>query len=574
MSARLRVSIGQHSDKGRKQTNQDFHGAHVPSEPQLTSKGVCVGLADGISTSPVSQIASESAVRSFLTDYYLTSDAWSVRSSAERVLRATNSWLYSQTQNGEARYEKDRGYVCTFSGLVLKSATAHVFHAGDTRIYQLRGERLQQLTRDHRLRISDELSYLNRALGVGPELDIDYEAIPLERDALFLLVTDGVYEHLDDAGAAAIIRENAGDLDAAARALVSAAYENGSSDNLTAQLVRVEELADPSPSEILQGLLELPFPPPLEPGMHFEGYRIGREIHASHRSHVYFAVDEASGAQVAIKVPSAELREDAAHVERFLMEEWVARRLSGPHTLKACSSTRPRSFVYQVTEYVAGQTLAQWMNDHPRPDVETVRGLVEQIARGLQTFHRQEMLHQDLRPENILIDGDGTLKLIDFGSARVAGIAELALPGRQPAILGTVQYTAPEYFLGEAGSARSDQFSLGVISYQLLSGRLPYGARVPQSRTRDAQRRLVYASVLDEKREIPAWVDDAIKRAVHPDPDKRYQELSEFVYDLRRPSQAFLNKTRPPLLERNPAAFWKWTSFILSLVIAWLLARH
>src|SRR6188768_2938132 len=135
MSDQLRVSIGQHSDKGRKATNQDFHGVGVPTEPQLTAKGICIGLADGISTSPVSQIAAESAVRAFLRDYYLTSDAWSVRTSAERVLSATNSWLYSQTRNGQARYDKDRGYVCTFSGMVLKSGTAHLFHAGDTRIY-------------------------------------------------------------------------------------------------------------------------------------------------------------------------------------------------------------------------------------------------------------------------------------------------------------------------------------------------------------------------------------------------------------------------------------------------------
>jgi hypothetical protein len=96
---------------------------------------------------------------------------------------------------------------------------------------------------------------------------------------------------------------------------------------------------------------------------------------------------------------------------------------------------------------------------------------------------------------------------------------------------------------------------------------------VPQARTREAQWRLQYASVLDDSREIPAWVDDAIKKAVHPNPDKRYAELSEFVYDLRHPSKAFLSKTRPPLIERNPSAFWKWVSFILLGIIVILLTR-
>lgn len=573
MTDRLRVSIGQHSDKGRKATNQDFHGAHLAEEPQLTAKGICIGLADGISTSPVSQIASECAVRAFLEDYYRTSDAWSVRSSAERTLSAANSWLYAQTRSGEARYDKDRGYVCTFSGMVLKSSTAHLFHAGDTRIYQLNGNRLEQLTEDHRLRLAEDTSFLSRALGVSAELELDYRAVALELGSSFVLATDGVYEHVSETSIVAALREHADDLDAAARAIVRAAYENGSSDNLTVQLVRVDELPKPNATEIFKGLLELPFPPELGAGMHFEGYRIVREIHASHRSHVYLAIDEESQTRVAIKVPAVELRQDASQLERFLMEEWVARRIDNPHTIKVCTATRQRNFVYVVTEYIDGQTLSQWMNDHPNPELEAVRSIVEQIARALQAFHRQEMLHQDVRPENILIDRDGTVKLIDFGSARVAGIAEIGAMLRQPEILGTVQYTAPEYFLGEPGSPRSDQFSLGVITYQMLCGRLPYGARVPQSRTRDAQRRLQYASVLDEQREIPAWIDDAIKKAVQPDPHKRYEELSEFVYDLRRPSQAFLSKTRPPLLERNPAAFWKWVSFLLLLVIVLLLWR-
>src|ERR1051325_967440 len=181
MSGRLTVSLGQHSDKGRKQTNQDFPGACFPPEPLLSAKGICVALADGISSSDVSQVASASAVKAFLEDYYCTSDAWSVRTSGERVLRATNSWLYSQTRRSQFRYEQDRGYVCTFSGMVLKSSTAHLFHAGDARIYRLEGANLEQLTEDHRVRVSDETSYLSRALGVSERLELDYRAVPVER---------------------------------------------------------------------------------------------------------------------------------------------------------------------------------------------------------------------------------------------------------------------------------------------------------------------------------------------------------------------------------------------------------
>jgi serine/threonine protein kinase len=227
-----------------------------------------------------------------------------------------------------------------------------------------------------------------------------------------------------------------------------------------------------------------------------------------------------------------------------------------------------------VAEYIAGQTLAQWMIDHPRPDIETVRGIVEQIAKGLQAMHRMEMLHQDLRPENIMIDASGTVKIIDFGAASVAGLREMHGPLEREGVLGTEQYAAPEYFLGEAGTTRSDLFSLGVIAYQMLSGRLPYGTAVAGTRTRVEQASLRYRSVLREDSAIPAWIDEVLRRAVHPWPDKRYAELSEFVHDLRHPNPELTGRSAPPLIERDGLLFWKLTSAVLALAVAGLLFLH
>ena len=211
------------------------------------------------------------------------------------------------------------------------------------------------------------------------------------------------------------------------------------------------------------------------------------------------------------------------------------------------------------------------MIDNPKPGLETVRGIVEQIARGLQAFHRMEMPHQDLRPENIMIDKTGTLKIIDFGSTNVTGVMEATPSAEGEHILGTVQYTAPEYFLGESGSSRSDIFSLGVITYQMLTGRLPYGAQMARARTRSQQRKSGYRSVLDNNREIPAWIDGVLKKSVHPDPYKRYEELSEYVFDLRHPNEDFLNGSHVPLIERSPLLFWKGLSLVLVCAIFLLL---
>jgi serine/threonine protein kinase len=207
------------------------------------------------------------------------------------------------------------------------------------------------------------------------------------------------------------------------------------------------------------------------------------------------------------------------------------------------------------------------MIDHPRPDLETVRGIVEQIARGLQAMHRMEMLHQDLRPENVMIDASGTVKIIDFGAVSVAGLREMGGAGRD-GVLGTEQYTAPEYFVGDAGTSASDLFSLGAIAYQMLCGRLPYGADVARIRTRADQAKLRYRSVLNDEREIPAWIDGVLRRALHPSPSKRYAELSEFVYDLRHPNPRVTGRpSSPPFIERNPLLFWKIVSALLLLAL-------
>jgi serine/threonine protein phosphatase PrpC/predicted Ser/Thr protein kinase len=571
MSSELKISVGQYSDRGRKEINQDFHGARIPKEPQLSSKGIAIAVADGIGSSHVSQVASQFAVTGVLEDYYCTSEAWSVKTSVERVLTATNSWLHSQTQKSQYRHDMDRGYVCALSAMVFKSTTAHLFHVGDTRIYQVHGNALEQLTKDHRTWVSAEQSYLSRALGIDPQLEIDYQSLQVEKGDVFLLATDGAYEHADSNFIIAAIDGNRDDLDKAAESIAAEACRHGSEDNVTVQVVRVENLPTPQANEMVLRLSELPFPPILEARMTFDGYRIVREVRASSRSHTYLAEDSDTGTLAIIKTPSIDLREDPAYLERFLMEEWIARRIDSPHVLKPCLQTRKRNFLYVVTEYVDGQTLTQWMVDHAKPEVETVRGLVEQIALGLRAFHRLEMLHQDLTPDNIMIDKTGTVKIIDFGSTRVAGIMEMASSVERNHLLGAAQWAAPEYFLGESGSARSDVFSLGVIAYQMLTGRLPYGTQVPKSTTRAKQAKLDYEPARNYRREIPVWVDEAIRKAVHPDPRKRYEEASEFAWDLRHPNQAFLSRTRPPLIERDPVLFWKGVSALLMVAVLILL---
>lgn len=566
-NARLSVSIGQYSSAGRKAVNQDFHGAMVPDGQPLVLKGAALALADGISTSDVSRIAAETAVKSFLTDYYCTSDAWSAKSAAMRVISAGNSWLHAQNSPG---LPQDRGHVCTFDAIVFKGRSAHLFHVGDARIWRVSGDTLEQLTTDHRVHVSEGKSYLARAMGISGTLDIDYRDLNLSVGDIFVLTTDGVYEFTPSKTIVSQIEVNT-DLDEAAKAIVQAALNAGSDDNLTIQIARIDQLPDIDAANILEGEDTLPPAPLLRTPSDFEGYRILRELHASSRSHIYLAADEETGRSVALKVPSMDLRGDAEYLRRFAMEEWVARRLNSPHVLKAVPASRERGHLFVVTEYVEGRTLRQWMTDNTQPDLETVRGIIEQVAAGVRAFHRHGMLHQDLRPENIMICADGVVKIIDFGSVLISGVLEAA-PGLDDAeILGTHQYSAPEYFLGYRGTERSDQFALGVIAYEMLTGKLPYGDKVSRASSLKAQNALAYRSAASLTARVPDWVDGALARAVHINPGKRYEALSEFLQDLRRPNASLRPDKMVPFAEKDPVRFWQIVSGILAILCITLL---
>ena len=565
-SGELSVSLGQYSTAGRKPLNQDSLAARLPEGVDRAVKGVAFAIADGISSSACSQIAAETAVTAFMADYYATPEAWTTRTAASRVIEAINRWLYAENRRAR-RSDMNHGLVCTFSVLILKAREAHIFHIGDSRVSRWQDGDLEPLTQDHITFISDTEHYLGRALGAQERIDIDYVRLPLRAGDIFLLSSDGVHEYIASKHVELALEHAT--LEGAAKRLADAALELGSDDNLTAQLVRVDALADASLP--LPGIDGLPPALDLAPGHSLDGFQLLREVHATERSRLLLAKDPA-GVRVALKLPGYGLREDAEHLQRFAYEEWIARRITSPHVVKAASCGVQRSAVYVALEWIDGMTLRQWLRDHPEPSLKEVREIAEQIARGLQALHRREMIHQDLRPENVMLNSDGTAVLIDLGSTAVAGLEE-ASPGLLGALPGTYQYTAPEYLSGDIISWRADQFALGVLVYEMLTGRLPYGAEAGRVRSRRDQQRLRYRRADLGEGGVPAWVDFALARACHRDPMRRYDVLSEFLADLRAPSKSFKAHTVRPLIERRPLAFWKSLAFVQALVIVLLLVR-
>ena len=567
----LAVSAAQRSEAGVKPDNEDCVGIRVPPEPELTAKGIACVIADGVSAADAGKEASETCVQNFLYDYYSTPDSWAVKTSAHKVLTALNRWLYAQ---GQSYIDAQKGYITTFSALVIKSQTAHIFHVGDTRIYLYRDGELEQITKDHTAFVAPGQSYLARALGIDVGVDIDYRSMPVQKDDLFLLSSDGVHDYISHRQLKDLMASNTANLDELCDKLIDTATNANSQDNLSVQVLQIDDLAVENSDDVYRKLSELPFPPALEKGLILDGYEILKELHASSRSQLYLVKDKASNQTMVMKTPSENYSDDVAYIERLIMEEWVGSRIDSNFVAKVIRPERPRKFLYYLIEHVAGDTLAKWIKKNPHPDLSEVVRIIEQLVKGLRDFHRKETLHQDLKPDNIVLDHNDNVKIIDFGSVYITGISEIEASIERDIILGTDEYAAPEYKLGRKSGPSSDMFSLAIIAYEMMTGKMPWGDKFARCRNVRDYSTLKYVSAYKHNPMVPIWVDGALKKALSINIDLRYDSFSEFLYDLQNPNAAFLEKELRPLVERDSEKFWKVVSGLLlvsNLVLAYFL---
>ncbi|MEX1669729.1 protein kinase [Zhongshania guokunii] len=568
----LKLAIAQRSSAGQKPVNEDSLGICIPKDEQITTKGAVAVIADGVSAAEAGKEAAETCVTGFLSDYFSTPDSWSVKRSAQQVLNALNRWLYGQ---GQHYLQAEKGYVSTLSIAIFKSQTAHLFHVGDSRIYRLRDGCLEQLTRDHAMPISRGKSYLTRAMGLDINLDVDYRAADVAVGDVFLLSTDGIHDVLSSGHLQELIGTItiAADLDAICQQMIDEALAAGSDDNLSCQLLRVDALPLEDAGDVYRKLTALPFPPPLAVGMVLDGLVIEEEIHASPRSQLYKVFDATANQHYVMKTPSANFNDDPAYIERFILESWVGRRIQSEHVIAVIAPPLAPTCLYYLSAFAPGRTLGQWMRDNPKPSSKQMLDIILPAAKGLQAMHRRDTIHQDIKPDNILVGDDGQVKIIDFGSCYVAGLAEIAVPISRDRVLGTAQYSAPEHVLGRKPGAKADQFSLAVIVFEVLTGHHPFQGRLENCTTTAAFTRLEYIPACHYNPHVPLWLDAALSRALSISPELRYNDIAEFVHDLQHPNPVYSKDNFQPLLTRNPLRVWQGISFILLLCLLWSLRR-
>lgn len=567
----FRATLAKYSDKGRiKAHNEDAVGFRVPEDDKLSTKGAVAVVADGVSSAEAGMEAAQRCVQAALNDYFDTPELWSVKHAVQKTLSALNRQLY---ELGRDIPDASRGYICTLSLAVVKSHLAYLFHVGDSRIYRYRASEnsLEQLTTDHVAAISDEKQYLIRAMGMDTTLNIDATTVPVEAGDLLYLDTDGIHDFISDEVIAATLREFGHDLDAACEALVQRALEAGSDDNLSACLLQIDALGVEAKSDFSERLTQLPFPPDLYPGLKLDGYEVLEELWASERSQLYRVRDVVSDKVLVMKTPSPSYVDDPAYIERFIAEEWIGSRIHDPRVVHIVPAHKAgKKFLYYLMEEVPGITLQQWIADNPEPRPSVVASIIEDIATGLSAMHAQQVVHQDLKPGNVMITPEGKIKIVDFGAVYAPGLQEIFNPFEREIALGTLDYADPCYRFGINTYVQGDIYSLAVIAYEMFTGgKLPYGNRMERCKTLQEFQQLEYIPSYTHRDIIPLWFDRALQKGCHNDPEQRYSKLDDFLYDLRHPNPEFVQEQLPPSGVADTVFFWKTLSFFwLSLLIA------
>lgn len=528
-------------------------------------------------------------------------------------------------------YQRVPPLLSTLSGLLCIGDRIHLFHTGDSRIYRVGLDGLTVLSEDHRIHRGEDKGALSAAIGADSQLDLQQSVFTLHQNECLAIMTDGIYEHIDEVELAFELSTAATNMCQALSAthslpagfhasqtLCEHAFTEGSHDNLS--MIMLSMNAMPKPSNLTENSgarfecdgahLEhntsathdtprYQLPPALEIGDSIDGFTVLSIIARTARSHVYWVQDKDCNDFV-LKSPSLDTIADGHYLRDFLQERKIGLSLSkhrragesaynqaDPNRLQAMDANKAHAhgmgsglnvsgllryypvpasttYLYHLTEYIEGESLRDFIERNAPCDVWQTYDLLTKIGMAARVMHRNYLLHQDIKPENVLLTKSGAVKLIDFGSASSSILKDSTRPPK-----GDLHYAAPEYYSDAPKGVHSDLFSIAVIGYELLTGQLPFGSQ----ELMNPKQTLVMPTQPLRQQNIPPVSQQALIRALHPNTNVRYQAIGEFLQDFN-PDNRARSRDPEPLIKRNPLLVWHGICFVQTVIIVLLLWVH
>jgi len=502
-------------------------------------------VCDGVGSATEGAQAAKRVTNYLMNNLKIRPKTWSIEKSILSFTKSINEILYQESQ---VNYERSE-LVTTLTIVVIEGNRLYGANVGDSRVYLHRDKKLNQLSHDHSM---DEPGYenvLTQAIGIDKTVEPFYFENTLQKDDEILLCSDGLYTLLNDdtlekgisLGAHSLVKK------------ASKSVEDNLPDDTTAvvlNILRADEL------ELLKQQ-NLKIPKSLKEGEIIDGYRLTKSLIQNDRTWLVHKKTK----DYVVKFAPVESQEDEIILDLFVKEAWNAKRLKANFFPKAVIP-KNRTARYYVMQLFKGEDLDSFLT-HKHITIDDGVSLASTLLQMSQYLLKFDLVHGDIKPPNIMIakDDDENLefKIIDFGS-----ITEIFSSDSQA---GTPSFLSPERFLSEAISESSEIFSIGVTLYLSLTGKYPYGEIEPFQNPsfKEAKRPSHY------NKNIPAWLDSVILRAIAIDKQQRYSHYSEMNYELNNPTKVkpyFFKGAR--LIEHSPLVFYK-RAFILMTILNFTL---
>jgi serine/threonine-protein kinase len=499
----------------------------------------------------------------------------------------------------------------TLVASIFRDGAVCVANVGDTRAYFIRGKTIRRLTTDHvatsvpvklgillerQAMASPKRSELTRSVGAEPFCMPDFATQLISHGDFILQCTDGLHACvLDEEMREIVSRSHPYD---ACKELLALAEKRGSDDNISLQLIEVrnwEQVAKSARTalgaDITPGKAAVAAAAAVTgtgepgPGQVLDNrFEITDLVARSNMASIFKARDRTNGQSVAIKVPLMALEGDIAGYERFQREEQIGAGLSHPGILKVVKVDGQKSRPYLVMEFLEGETLAKIINRRKKLTEPEAIAYASEICDALDYLHANGIVHRDLKPQNIMVCADGTLRLFDFGIARVEKARRLTFVGLTPT-LGTPDYISPEQVKGKRGDRKSDIYSLGAILYEMVTGSTPFEGESPYvvmnarvTGDPEAPRKL--------NPDLNPALEEVILHAMERDPRQRYEtagamkkelnnlSLVEITHRDQRLRAPQIGRGHRPMILLVSALLVSWIALFLALYFIIAHKRH
>ena len=534
----MKVKCHQISSAGTvRDHNEDFLLFWEPEEFERAQRlGSVALLADGVGGVANGDVASCLAAETALAAFKESPPEATTADVARLMFDAASAKVFQAAQ--------DKGRMAT---TLLASIYRHnkvtIAHVGDSRAYLIRGGKIKRLTTDHsytalqvklglllerNAMTSPNRSTLTRSIGYEPMCHYDISTEALLKEDIILQCSDGLYGFiLDDEILEAAVKYHPGET---CKRLIALAEKRQVSDNVSVQIIQVWDVDHAQAADTATSRSERSSGHKLGVGnLLDERFEITDVIAKSGMASLFKANDRQTGQAVALKVPYLQIESDPAGFDRFRREEEIGLQLNHPYILKVLPVEK-KSRPYLVMEYLEGQNLGELLKSvRPLPEPDAAK-IASRICEALDYMHKAGVVHRDLKPQNIMLCNDGSLRIMDFGIAKALASRRLTFVGFTPA-MGTPDYMAPEQVRGSRGDQRTDIYSLGAILYELAAGEPPFGG--------DSAYVIMNARVTGDPAaprkvnpKLTPVLEEIILHAMERDPKRRYQTAAEMKKEL------------------------------------------